>query len=329
MSMFRPVLALFTACAALPAGAHHSSAMFDLSKEITLEGVVTKYAWRNPHTYMSIRRADGTEQEVEAGPSSTMQPLGLRADSVRVGDMVTIRANPLKEGASGHIVLGRELVKPDGTVLPLLLGPATTHAAATAAASSLAGTWYQQGFFRFYMSSTEWPVNERGRAAVKNYDFKQTTQKDCIPFPPPMLMMYPVATVIEVAADVVKFHVDWMSSERVVYLDGRPHPEGGERTLFGHSIGHFEGDTLVVDTVQFADHPEGNVLVPSGARKHLVERFSLSADRRHLEYEFRLEDPAVFVTPLEFKAEWDYRPDLRPSGIVCDPVVGRRFLTGE
>jgi hypothetical protein len=333
MSMSRLTITLLAACAALPAAAHHSAAMFDLGKEIELVGVVTKYAWRNPHTYIAlrIRHADGTavEQQIEAGPSSTMQPLGLRADSVRVGEVVTVRANPLKEGVSGHIVLGRELIKADGTVLPLHLGPETAHASPTAAASSLAGTWYQQGFFSFYLSANQWPVNDRARAAIGNYDFKQTTQKDCIPFPPPMLMLYPVATMIEVARDIVKLHVDWMSSERVIYLDGRPHPAGGERTLLGHSVGHWEGDTLVVDTAQFADHKEGNVLVPSGARKHLTERFSLGTDHRHLEYEFTLEDPDVFVAPLRFKAEWDYRPDLKPTRIACDPAVGRRFLTGE
>jgi len=316
-----------------PAAAHHSSAMFDLTKELTLTGEVTKYAWRNPHSYLAIRThaPDGSEieQEIEAGPSSTMAPLGLRADSVHVGDSVTVRVSPLKAGMRGHIVFGRELVKADGTVLPLFLGPATTHAPATAVASSIAGTWYQQGFFAFYTSANGWPLNDRARAALEHYDFKETTQKDCIPVTAPLLMMYPVATVIELAPDAVKFHVDWMSSERVVYLDGRAHPTDGERALHGHSIGHWEGTTLVVDTEQFADNKQGNVFVPSGAHKHLVERFSLSDDRRHLEYEFVLEDSDAFTAPLAFKSEWDYRPDLKPSGIACDPVVGRRFLTGE
>ncbi|HLF09963.1 MAG TPA: hypothetical protein VJA26_02020, partial [Gammaproteobacteria bacterium] len=142
--------------------------------------------------------------------------------------------------------------------------------------------------------------------------------------------LYPVTSTIEVGADTVTFHVDWMSSERVVYLDGRGHPEGGERSLHGHSIGHWEGDTLVVDTAQFADHREGTTMgLPSGPGKHLVERFSLSEDRRHLRYEAVLEDPEYLAAPVVNSSEWDYRPDLQPTGLACDLEVARRFLTEE
>ena len=62
------------ALASLPAHAHHSAANFDTRTEIVVEGVVTKYDWRNPHVYMAleVEKPDGTrvEQEVEAGASS-------------------------------------------------------------------------------------------------------------------------------------------------------------------------------------------------------------------------------------------------------------------
>ena len=102
------------------AHAHHSSALFDTTKEITLEGVITKFDWRNPHVYMAMRvaEADGSqvEQDIEAGASSVLLPLGLTSESVAIGDRVTVRANPSKSGP-GHMVLGRELVKADGLVL--------------------------------------------------------------------------------------------------------------------------------------------------------------------------------------------------------------------
>ena len=116
---------ILAACAvAGPAAAHHSSAMFDLSREIVLEGVVTEYKWQNPHPYLTIRTtgsaAPPVEQVIEVGPPSTLQPFGLNEDSVRIGDEVVVRANPAKRG---NIVLGRELVKADRTVLPLLRRP--------------------------------------------------------------------------------------------------------------------------------------------------------------------------------------------------------------
>jgi hypothetical protein len=69
--------------------------------------------------------------------------------------------------------------------------------------------------------------------------------------------------------------------------------------------------------------------LPSGPRKHVVERFTLGDDRKHLVYESTLEDPDFLAAPVSYRAEWDYRPDLAPSGLACDLDVARRFLSGE
>jgi hypothetical protein len=323
-------------CLAAPAVAHHSAAMFDTSREVTLEGVVTTYDWRNPHVYMAIRTTgpDGAEfeQQIEAGASSVLLPLGLTPDAVRPGDRVTVRANPSRRGA-GRTVLGRELVKRDGTVLPLFIGSAPSRTAPSdAVATSIAGTWFppRTGFFTLNGARRSWQLTERGRTAVEQFDSMQTAHADCIPVTAPTLMVYPVTSTVEVRDDRVIFRVDWMSSERVVYLDGRGHPEDGERTLHGHSIGHWEGETLIVDTTQFSDHKEGTAIgLPSGAGKHLIERFSLSEDRRHLIYDVLLEDPEYLAEPVTHRSEWDHRPDLEPTGLACDLEVARRFQTQE
>ena len=106
------------------------------------------------------------------------------------------------------------------------------------------------------------------------------------------------------------------------------HPENGEPTLHGHSIGRWEGRTLVVDTAQFAPHKEGLAMggYPSSTRKHLVERFTLNADGKHLDYEVVLEDPEYLRGAITYRSQWDYRPDLAPTGLACDLAVARRFL---
>jgi hypothetical protein len=85
---------------------------------------------------------------------------------------------------------------------------------------------------------------------------------------------------------------------RWIYTDGRQHPaaEDLEPTYNGHSIGHWEGKTLVVDTVGFTDvrHFVSDG-VPSGERLHIVERFSLSADGNTLQDEFTMTDPDNWV----------------------------------
>lgn len=333
----RAFLAVAVAWSVQPVAAHHSAAMFDTSQNVAIEGVVTSYDWRNPHVYMSLRvtEADGTTrtQQVEAGASSVLLPLGLTPDAVAVGDRVTVRGNPSKRGA-GSVVLGRELVTADGSVLPLNIGSAASRKAPeNVAATSIAGTWFppRQGLFGFNGSLRTWQLTERGRAAVAAFDSRETAHADCVPVTAPTLMIYPVTSVVEVAADVVKFHVDWMSSERVVYLDGRNHPQPAQPSLHGHSIGHWEGETLLVETVQFAPHKEGNAMggLPSGPNKHLLESFSVSDDGKHLRYEATLADPDYLAAPVTYSAEWDYRPDLAPTGLACDLDVARRFLTEE
>ena len=237
-------------------------------------------------------------------------PLGLAPTSVTVGERVKIRGNPAKS-ASATTVLGRELVKADGSVLPLNIGSAASRKAPTdVTATSIAGTWFPpRAGFAGYSSPRNWSLTERGRVAAAAFDARQSAHVDCIPVTAPTLMLYPVTSVVEVAADVVKFHVDWMASERVVYLDGRGHPASGTPSLHGHSIGHWEGATLVVDTVQFSEHKQGNSMsLPSGPGKHLVERFTLSDDRKHLRYETVLEDPEYLAAPRDLQLRMGLSP---------------------
>jgi hypothetical protein len=331
----RCALAALTLCA-LPAFAHHSPAMFDMSQELVLEGTVTEFSWRNPHVYMAIEVAgpDGTphEQRIEAGPASNLVPLGVSADSIRRGDRVVVHARPNRAGP-GHVVLGMLLTKSDGTQIPLhvrAIGPSAPGAAET---STIAGTWVPQaaGFTRLGAAVAAWPLTEKGRAAiVSTAGARVAARSECVPFGPPAIMSLPGTTIVEVGDREVRFTLDVMNVERIVHLDQAKHPADAQPSLFGHSIGHWEGETLVVDTVGFAAHPEGYAFDhPSSAAKHLVERFTVNADRKHLDYEALVEDPEYLAAPVTHRAQWDYRPEQRPSGLPCDPEVARRFTTGE
>ena len=110
--------------AALPLAAlgHHSRAAFDMTVEVLLEGTVADVTWANPHTYFKLETRDVAGrpmlQEVEVGPLSTLQPLGLTRAAVGPGDRVTVRANPNRRGP-GHLVVGLEVTKSNGDVFPL------------------------------------------------------------------------------------------------------------------------------------------------------------------------------------------------------------------
>jgi hypothetical protein len=95
-----------------------------------------------------------------------------------------------------------------------------------------------------------------------------------------------------------------MESERVIYLDGRRHPAASETFLHGHSVGRFEGDTLVVDTTNFSSKTNYR---GSGETLHLIERFK--RDRDGLQYEVTVDDPATWTKPWTAALTLDRQPD--------------------
>ena len=317
----------------LQASAHHSAAAFDTQQEVKTTGTVTAYRFANPHVYLTLqaKKADGSTValEVEAGAASVLNGLGFTRSSIAVGDVVTIVGNPARSRPD-TLMLGKDLYKRDGTYYPLNINSRTIYAARNEVATSIAGTWFSPSteFYAFLGGAPKWPFTEKGKAALAAFDPKATTQKDCIPVGAPTLMFYPVANTITVRPDRVVMKVDWMDAERTIFLDGRKHPPAGETSLHGHSVGRWEGDTLVAETTNFKEHPMGlSTTLPSSAQKRLVERFRLSQDRKGLNYSGTMEDPVYLARPVEWSGQWQYRPNMPHSNEKCDVEVARRFLT--
>jgi len=103
----------------------------------------------------------------------------------------------------------------------------------------------------------------------------------------------------------------WMQT-RTIWTDGRAHKEDPDPTFMGDSIGHWEGDTLVVDTIGISDAIELDTGMPHSARFHLTERIHLSADDPDvLVNEMRMEDPEALEEPFEVTVR--YRRDRHGS----------------
>ena len=81
---------------------------------------------------------------------------------------------------------------------------------------------------------------------------------------------------------------------RRIYTDGRSHPDVPDPTFHGHSIGHWEGDTLVVETTNFRD--EGIYRNANPATLRLIERFT-RVDADTISYEFTIDNPTAFTKP--------------------------------
>jgi hypothetical protein len=94
-------------------------------------------------------------------------------------------------------------------------------------------------------------------------------------------------------------------------------------------VGRWEKDTLVVETTNFKEHPNGFSLspaLPSSAQKRLIERFALGPDGKSLTYSGVIEDPVYLTRSVEWSGRWEYRPNMPHSNEKCDVNVARKFL---
>lgn len=318
------IVAALMAGTATSVSAHHSRAEFDSKAIAVLHGTVTQYVWANPHVYLYVQTqnadAKPTDWEVITDAIPILARSGWSADSFAPGDVVTVRVNPNRNPDKHHALL--VAVEKDG----LVLQPREPAAPASAAhATSLAGVWeLPDGGEDTGDFSKRWAavaLTDKGRAARDAFRPEDRPAAQCIAPPTPQLMAMPYLNQVELGTDKVILRNEFFNVERIVYMDGRGHPANGERTIQGHSIGHWEGKTLVVDTTLFADHRAPirgrNEGVPSGSQRHVVERYRLNDDGTRMLIDFVVEDPEYLAEPFTGTLQWVYRPELQMMGFDC------------
>ena len=107
--LFPLAVAVALAVPPAPALAHHSMAMFDQTKTLTLKGTVRQFQWTNPHCYIQfmVKDAAGVDKEwsLEMGAPMYLYAKGWRPSIVKAGMPLTITINPLRNGQPGGVVL--------------------------------------------------------------------------------------------------------------------------------------------------------------------------------------------------------------------------------
>ena len=110
-------LVLFTTASA--ALAHHSFAVFDRTKRVTLTGTVKEFQWTNPHAWIQVdvpgEKGQSTEWGVECGSPNMMVRTGWKKATLKAGDRITVVVNPLLDGRMNGSLVTATLA--DGTVL--------------------------------------------------------------------------------------------------------------------------------------------------------------------------------------------------------------------
>jgi hypothetical protein len=120
-----------------------------------------------------------------------------------------------------------------------------------------------------------------------------------------------------------------MSTFRQIFTDGRALPRDPQPTWLGYSVGHWDGDALVVDTVGFND--QGWLTfrgLPQSDALHVIERFR-RIDIGHLEVRLTIDDPKVFTAPWGARMIANLLPDSDLIEAVCENEKDRGHTVGK
>ena len=328
-------------CVATVAGAHHSFAPhFDSNKPVSISGKITEFEARNPHSYLHVAAVDenGKTQEYvcESHGVTQLTRNGITRQMLKPGTNVRIEGSQSRNDA--HRCFFTDVHFADGRALNVNGRTDAQVARPGRARRDIFGTWLlapmpgrstsgQQPMMEFLTSA--------GKAAVAQYNpFKDDPAFRCDPVAVRRVWGAPGTPLsITRKSDRVILRHEWMDVQRVVYLNQREHPKGGPRTSLGHSIGRFEGDTLVIETGnysagvlnQYVEQPGQPTrgLLHSAALTS-VERLHLDAARQRLVVEITLKDPEFFTRNFD-PATLEYGPSslkLEPFNCSREGVDG-------
>jgi hypothetical protein len=338
----RAAIVISALCAA-DASAHHSFAPhFDSSKPVSIEGTVKEYEQRNPHSYLHIAATDENgrtrEYVCESHGVTQLTRNGIRPDMLKVGTRVRVTGSLSRH--SPYMCFFDTVELPDGRKLSVN-GPTGGKSPAAAPArprKDVFGTWLLAPIPN---RSTSGPqpmiqlLTPAGQKAVAAYDpFRDDPTFRCDPVGIRRVWGAP-GTPLAIqrdGKDVVLRH-EWMDVRRVVHMGMPDHPKGGARSSLGYSIGRLEGDTLVIETANYAagvlnqyveqpGQPTRGLLHSAALRS--TERVRFDAARQRLVVEVDLVDPDFFTQPFP-RVTYEYAPsDLKIEPFNCS----REGLTG-
>src|SRR5687767_12623915 len=250
---------------ALSAYGHHSFAPhFDIDKPVDISGTVVEYEARNPHSYVHIAAVDenGKTQEYvcESHGFTQLTRNGITPEMLKPGTQLRVDGSQSRH--SPYMCFFNNVYFPDGRAVSVN-GPRGAPAARAALPprSDIFGTWMLAPTApdaRRGGTSRPQPMmnflTPAGEAAVAAYDpFKDDPTFRCDPVAIRRVWGAPGTplSITREGNNVVLRH-EWMDVVRTVHLDQRTHSTDSPRTSLGHSIGHFEGDTLVIETASYS-----------------------------------------------------------------------------
>jgi hypothetical protein len=340
---------------ATAASAHHGFGTFAMDQDIELAGVITKFDFVNPHSWLhfDVTAADGSKKSYrcEVRSATTLRRSGWTPEMFAAGTKVKIQGSPDRVEPTACYV--STITFEDGTSLDrygqrIEAKPATERVARLPSGEpNIDGDWAQeqvvmtdpQGRDGTLVPLSEVskyakgavPEGQREIAGARGTpEAAQGRPASTTPRPPPRgavglteagraamqaLIDIPRAVRscmqgsivsdwggepvnhITQSADTITLQYGRLGLERAIHMGQHTHPASIQPTRAGHSIGWWENDVLVVDTVGFLPGVLTGTTAHS-AELHVVERFTLNPRTSALRREYSADDPSYFTEPL-------------------------------
>jgi hypothetical protein len=322
------LLAMLTlATLSLPVAAHHNpNVHFDRNGEVEIYGILTDVLWRSPHVQLKVTVRSGDGQDViwtlDEDSHIALQRRGVTAEQYPIGEPIRVAGFPGRRNPNAMFVTntlladGRELVAGQSSgprwTTDLVISEESYQAELLDRTSTnptgLFRVWSHDlsgdldgGVVRGLWNDT-YPLTAFARTTQANWDEVADNPFMYCQNAMPAIMdsPNPIEFVAE-AGDILLRHEELGVVRRfnmgTVPSDATPNP-------YGVSIGRWDGDTLVVTTSDLAFAWFDQAGIPQSDDLLLVERFSVSADNRFLNYSVTATDPVIFTEPVVLDRRW-------------------------
>jgi len=263
---------------------------------------------------------------------------------ISAGDRVAPRpgAHQRLEAVSLHKIVRHAACVAVAALLGLTVAAGQSHAADKKDMGKhpdFSGLWFPSGFGK--RTPKPLPFTPKAQkehdAYVKQFTAADDPGRYCIsPGMPRAIWGAPFAVELFHRPQDLTIYWEGYNMYRKIYMEGHPRPDPIINTQMGYSVGHWEGDTLVIETDHLKEYPYMNKFPTSSSahiseRLHLEERTTDGKKHKYLVDELTLTDPKVYTEPVHVTAQLVYRPDTQILEYSCsdelwDAYVAKRGL---
>ena len=313
------------AALASSAHAHHSMSEYDRNVITEFEGEVVQVSWTNPHILLWVETPDESGEpivwELEGSAVSAQRRRGLVGAQVSVGDQVRVAGWPSVVRPE-HMQVTNVLL-PDGVELLVggareprwadsaiggernLVDPAR---AAAATGEGIFRVWSQGTGAWYFTGRSDYELTESAAAAKAGWDdIEDNPIMQCVPPGMPGLMGNPYPMEFIQRDGYIELRFEEFDALRTIHTEDAGDPADMAYSHMGYSVGHWEGDTLVVRTTRINWDYFDRQGAPMTTDVVVEERFTVVEDGNRLNYLMTVTDPAILVQPFVWDAHFIWR----------------------